>query len=134
MVKTFVNEKKRTTVAVVSGGRTDAYAQVAKRLGMNEEKYRMSLNGDLAGFEFAADKLHLKELLMPEYNTGVVRCDERDEYDAEEGKRQAIAKADRNYMRSFEKAILRWQVAVMQELYRISPETFNEAAAKVAEQ
>lgn len=134
MLKVHEDKKKKTVAVVLSGGSSDALMHVVKRLDLQDSgfKYNTAANDKfLDNVIMVADKLHLNELFMPDRNSGLARCYEDDIYDTEVGKKVALEKAERNYERSFRKAIIRWQVAVLRDVYRISPRTFKEAVDKV---
>ena len=65
---------------------------------------------------------------------GTVTCREGDDFDAKVGESLAVKKAMDNHKAGFKKAIIRWQAAVLKDIIRVSPKTFDEALAKAKEE
>lgn len=94
-IKYFVDKKNKKTVAVLEGCRWDSINRINKMLrrGVNDELY--------VGWD--------SPYLMPNTFRAVVVCSEQDEYDVEEGKRQAKNKLMRNYNKSMDKRIAQYR-------------------------
>ena len=94
-IKYFVDKENKKTVAVLGGCRWDSINRINKMLrrGVDDELY--------VG--------HDSSYLMPNTFRAVVMCSEQDEYDVEEGKRQAKNKLMRNYNKSMDKRIAQYR-------------------------
>ena len=88
-IKYYVDEKNRKTVAVLEGCKYDAMNRIQK----------------LTNNDASTDYFAVRDLTMPNSFKAVVTCNEMDEYDVEEGKRQAKKKLMQNYHRSMDKRI-----------------------------
>lgn len=98
-VKYYVDEKNRKTVAVLEGCRWDAINRIRK-LMFSSSGYCRYMMGE-------------EDCFMPDTFRAVVTCNELDEYNIEEGKRQAKKKLMRNYHRSLDKRIIRYKKYLM---------------------
>ena len=119
----YRNEDKKTTTAVINYCDNDAINRVMKRLGLNIE--------DMIGRD--RDVFHVREALMASKTDATVKCNEKDTYNAKEGENEAVKKAMSNHNKSFKKALLRWQIAMIKDIKNVSPETFDEAIKKVTQ-
>ena len=99
-IKYFVDEKNKKTVAVLEGCQWDAVNHIQKTLR------RGNLDESLLSY---------RPYLMPDTLRAVVTCSEMDQYDVEEGKRQAKKKLMEHYSKSVEKRVKQYQ----QDLLRI---------------
>jgi hypothetical protein len=93
-IKYFVDEKNKKTVAVLEGCRWDAVNHIQKMLRRNNMDEAM---------------LSYRPYLMPDTLRAVVTCSELDQYDVEEGKRQAKKKLMKHYSKSVEKRVIQYQ-------------------------
>ena len=89
-IKYFVDEKSKKTVAVLEGCRWDAVNHIQKTLRRGNLDERM---------------LSYNPYLMPDTLRAVVTCSELDQYDVEEGKRQAKKKLMEHYSKSVGKRV-----------------------------
>jgi hypothetical protein len=119
MLDIYVNEKKRTTTAVIEDSEADAIKHIAKRLKV---PYKLPKNRKVFSLDAA---------IMSNKYSGTVTCDERDTYDAAVGEDEAVKKAMDNHKRGFVKAITRWQTVMIKRIKAVSPETFEEALSNV---
>ena len=93
-IKYFVDEKNKKTVAVLEGCQWDAVNHIQKML-------RRGNMGDYL--------VSYAEYLMPDTLRAVVTCSELDQYDVEEGKRQAKKKLMQHYSQSVEKRVAQYR-------------------------
>ena len=99
-IKYYTIPEKKQTIAVLPNTKWDVYNKIDKM--MRE-----------TGFHFSPwGPSEYKQYLMPDNFRAVVTCDERDEYDVEEGKRQAKAKLMKNYHHSVDKRLAKFKASV----------------------
>lgn len=115
MFKSYTNSGKLTTTVVLSGNSDDAINYVIKRLGISDENLNL---------------LRLDKLEMQDSYKGTVKCKPDDTFDTAKGIELATKKAMKNRDNAFRKAIIRWQLAMLNKIKSISPDTFNEAYEK----
>lgn len=89
-IKYFADEKNKKTVAVLEGCKWDAVNHIQKMLR------RGNMYDALLSY---------RPYLMPDTLRAVVTCSELDQYDVEEGKRQAKKKLMQHYSKSIQKRI-----------------------------
>lgn len=133
MLKTFKNEEKRSTIAVIEDCQTDAIAHIGRIMAA---RHLVNLNrGNCKRCEqikFASKCIPgVREAEMPNVIKATVTCDARDEYNEAVGESEAVKKAMSNHKRVFLKALTRWQVAMLKDIIAVSPETFEDALKKV---
>ena len=133
MLKTFKNDEKKSTVAVIEDCGTDAIARIGKVMAA---RHQINLNrGDCKRCESVkfAYKLvpNAQVAEMSDTIKATVTCDARDTYDVAVGESEAVKKAMSNHKKAFIKALTRWQVAMLKDIMAVSPETFEDALKKV---
>lgn len=138
MLDIYRNNSKKTTTAVIKDSTFDAVRHIARKIGVDLDRYdacddcddcdemKMYENIELCRQVPCADKA-----LMNNRYSGTVTCDDRDTYDEAVGEDEAVKKAMANHNRGFVKAIIRWQSALIKQVIDVSPETFDEALKKV---
>lgn len=110
-----IKENERT-IAISENARTDAYCRVKRRLVNKNDKVH------------SWDSIpHVDKLMMDRVYKAKVKCAEDDTYSDKQGEIEAVKKAMANHKRGFDKAMKRWQVAVLKDLIRVSPDTFEDA-------
>lgn len=133
MLKTFKNNEKKSTVAVIEDCGADAVARIGKVMAA---RHHFNLNNRgckrCENVQFAIKMVpNAKEAEMSNTIKATVTCDERDTYDAVVGESEAVKKAMANHKKAFLKALTRWQVAMLKDIIAVSPETFETALRKV---
>lgn len=101
-IKYYEIPEKRQVIAVMSGTEMDAYNKIRKMMHK-------------AGYHFSP--MSVKEFgsyLMPDDFKVVVTCDERDEYNAEEGKKIAKQRLLSHYYKSLDKRVDKFKHSVAQ--------------------
>jgi len=131
MLRIFKNDTKKTTTALIENSSYDAFLRVLKRLGVKDYNYDADTNQLVVNPCVVANALKLELLEMNDKISGTVKYDERDIYDEKVGESLAVKKAMENHNKSFNKALKRWQVAMLKLIMDVSPETFEEALHKV---
>ncbi len=130
MLRTFSNEAKGTTTALVEDCMFDAMRHIDKI-------YNAQLSGDVSGYceccRPTIEVPRLEEAVMADKYVGTVTCREGDDFDAKAGESFAVKKAMDNHKNAFAKAIIRWQAAMLKDIIRVSPKTFEEALKKAQE-
>lgn len=131
MLKTYVNEKEQTTVAVAEDAEMDAVMHILKvmpeiRYGAEEE----------VGCAFGATRINMRAFTLSSALIngpikGIVKCHDGDTYDAEVGRNEAVKKAMNNHNKAFKRALKNWQIAILKRIREVSPDTFDDAARKV---
>lgn len=76
------------------------------------------------------DALGLNNAIMSDKYTGTTYCHPEDKFNKTIGKAIANEKAKNNYNRGFKKALIRWQVSMLNKIRNVSPDTFNDALKK----
>ena len=99
-IKYYIIPEKKQTIAVLPNTKWDVYNKIDKM--MEETGFQFSPHGPNA----------YKQYMLPDNFRAVVTCDERDEYDVEEGKRQAKKKLMKNYHRSVDKRLAKFKESV----------------------
>lgn len=99
-IKYYTIPEKKQTIAVLPNTKWDVYNKIDKM--MAETGFRFTPNGSNA----------FKQYMLPDNFKAIVTCDERDEYDVEEGKRQAKKKLMKNYHRSVDKRLAKFKADV----------------------
>lgn len=127
MLRIFRNDEKKTTTAIIEDCEYDAINTITKRLYgkriVDEHRYEpISLEKYVPSIDEA--------LMSPKY-CGTVACDERDEYNEKVGESQAVKKAMANHNDSYNRALLRWQVAILRKIREVSPDTFAAALRRM---
>jgi len=133
MLKIFRNSKKQTTVAVIENCGTDAVARIGKVMAA---RHQINLNG---GECKRCEQVRFAYKLVPNSRVAnmvdtikaTVTCDERDTYNEAVGESEAVKKAMANHKKAYNKALKRWQVAMLKDIMAVSPETFEEALREV---
>ena len=136
MAKIIRDAEKKTTKAVINGASRDAVKHIRKIYSANESENEKKANKRAEGKEGCKcmDSLVpcIGAALMHDDYSGTVKCFGDDKYDESVGEDLAVQKAMMNHQSAFKKAVIRWQVAVLKKVQRVSPETFAEAYSKVA--
>lgn len=135
MLQVIMNEEKKSTTAILRGTSTDALEKIGRRI-VSTHPETMCLDDSLDKksmyTQVALNSLpNGFEAIMPDKIVGTVRCSEEDTFDEEVGRKEAIKKATEKHNKTFKKAIIRWQAAMIKDIINVSPETFDEAFSKV---
>lgn len=93
-VEYIINEEKRTVVAILKGTELDAHKAIMRQVGDAEESF----------FGFNSNWT----TLIPDSFTGKAKCDPRDEFSLDEGKKIAKARCMERYYRAKDVAIKTW--------------------------
>ena len=121
MIRYFINEEKRIVTAVIDKCREDAIAIIVKRHPhMASIRYRAEISiSDNLEDDCESDDNYcsfgdnygygLDKALISNVYKGTVKCDPRDTFDAEVGKKLAAAKANKHRRAAIERAIKRWK-------------------------
>ena len=109
-IKYYFVPEKRQTIAVLPNTKWDVYNKIDKI--MRDTGFHFD---PMAPNEY-------KKYLMPDAFKAVVTCDERDVYDVEEGKREAKKKLMKNYHRSIDKRIARFNNSLVKLAASITEE------------
>lgn len=125
-------DNKNTTTVVLTDTKDFAIQRVARTLGITGYIRNMMTVNEIFGVhdEFSA-LLSLDKLEMNKCYKATTVCDERDIYNKNEGVRIARDKAVTNLTTAANKAIKRWQVAMLKKIRDVDPEIFKEALEKV---
>lgn len=126
MLRVFFNEIKGTTTAVVEDSEFDAMRHIDKVY--NAQVSETSNKCCVCVPQIGAPRLG--EAYMANKYVGTVTVREGDTFDKTTGERLAVKKAMDNHKNAFRKAIIRWQTAILKDIIRVSPATFDEAVAK----
>lgn len=114
IVRTEKNGKKVTT-AIVDGCTFDAVKRIEKRF------YTVNNNPEDCVLP------NIDKALMDDKFVSSVRLAEGDTYSEVEGESLAVKKNMEKHNRAFNKAVTDWQVAMLKDIQRVSPETFLDA-------
>lgn len=117
IVRTVKNGKKVTT-AIVTDCMFDAVKRIEKRFFNPTDAEECVLP-------------NIDKALMNDKFASSVRLADGDTYSEAEGESLAVKKNMEKHNRAFTKAIINWQVAMLQDIKRVSPETFEDALNKV---
>ena len=130
MLRTFSNKAKGTTTALVEDCTFDAMRHIDKI-------YNAQLSGDVSGCcpvcRPQVEVPRLEEAAMADKYVGTVTCREGDNFTEEAGESFAVKKAMDNHKAGFRRAIIRGLVAMIKDIIRVNPETFDEALTKAKE-
>lgn len=129
-----VNRKgKRITTVKVTGTESLAQKQMAKRLGIKESSIVISTaNSGMECKDPLQVALSLDILKMNDTYSGNVVCHDElgDTYDEVKGSDLAQEKAFKNMREAAASRFKRWQERMIQKIYTVNPETFDEALEK----
>lgn len=129
-----VNRKgKRITTVKVTGTESLAQKQMAKRLGIKEASIVISTaNSGMECKDPLQIALSLDLLKMNDTYSGNVVCHDElgDTYDEVKGSDIAQEKAFKNMREAAASRFKRWQERMIQKIYTVNPETFDEALKK----
>lgn len=129
-----VNRKgKRITTVKVTGTESLAQKQMAKRLGIKEASIVISTaNSGMECKDPLQVALSLDILEMNDTYSGNVVCHDElgDTYDEVKGSDLAQEKAFKNMREAAASRFKRWQERMIQKIYTVNPETFDEALEK----
>lgn len=117
IVRTVKNGKKVTT-AIVDGCMFDAIKRIEKRFFVNKDAEECVLP-------------NMDKALMHDKFASSVRLADGDTYSEAEGESLAVKKNMEKHNRAFKKAITDWQAAMLKDIMRVSPETFEDALNKI---
>jgi hypothetical protein len=136
MVHFYENQKKQAVTAVVKDCKNDAKIKVAKRIGLAKDYIPEKFYDDdvcpcFGPWDQVADILKFDKLTMPNSISATVHVQEGDTYDRQKGRDAANDKVIKNFELSRNKAYTRWQVAMLQQIKNVSPETFEDALKKL---
>lgn len=107
-IKYYPVPEKRQVVAVMSNTKFDVVNKINKIL----------MDTD---FAFCSrSKSTWDKYMMPDEFRVVLTCDERDEYDIEEGKKIAKKKLMRNYYRSVDKRLAKFKESLAEMVYKVN--------------
>lgn len=93
-VEYIVNPEKRTVVAILKGTELDAHKAIVRQVGEADESF----------FGFNSNWT----TLIPDCFVGKAKCDPRDEFSIDEGKKIAKARCMEKYYRAKDSAIKQW--------------------------
>jgi hypothetical protein len=131
MVHFYENEGKKVVTAVIKDSKDDAKIQVIKRLGLSNEFIESEVGLGYVSCCDISPVLKLDTLEMPNTVSATVHVQEGDTYDRQVGRDAANDKVIKNFESSKKKALIRWQLAMLKQIKNVSPETFDEAFAKL---
>lgn len=114
-VKVLVNDEKGATTAILESCDFDAVTKIERVLGLDI----------LDGEEFT--NFNLDKALMSESISATVRCSADDVFDETEGRKLAIKKVMSKHNKQFKRAIRNWQIAMLRNIIKVCPDTFDEA-------
>lgn len=127
MLRTFFNKAKGTTTAIAEDCEFDAMRHIDK---VYNAQVGGATNGCCPVCRPQIEVPRLEEAYMSNKYAGVVTVREDDVFDEKVGENLAVKKAMENHKNGFRKAIIRWQVAMIKDIIRVSPATFDEAVTK----
>ena len=113
---------KKVTTAIVTDCEMDAVRRIHKRFFANEQD---DCCPKCCGIP------HEEVAIINDKFISSVRLADGDEYSEELGESLAVKKNMEKHQNAFKKAIVRWQVAMLKDIKRVQPETFEEAFNKV---
>lgn len=127
MLRVFFNEAKGTSTALVEDCEFDAMRHIDK---IYNAQVGGATNGCCPACRPTVEVPRLEEAYMSNKYTGTVTVREGDTFDKKTGESLAVKKAMANHKGAFRKAIIKWQTAVIKDIMRVSPDTFDESVAK----
>lgn len=127
MLRVFFNEIKGTTTAMVEDSEFDAMRHIDK---VYNAQVGGASNKCCAMCRPQIEVPRLEEAYMANKYVGTVTVREGDTFDKTTGENLAVKKAMDNHKNAFRKAIIRWQTAMLKDIIRVSPATFDEAVTK----
>lgn len=137
MFDIYRNDSKKTTTAVAKGTKYDAFKHITKKMGLDFTGQELDESDEFLGlFCPNTEKemimaLKLDKAVMVDKCTATVTLDPEDADDEAVAESEAVKKAMSNHKASFNKAIKRWMVAILNKIKAVNPEIFAEAVKQV---
>lgn len=126
-------ENRQVTVAVMTNTEGYARVKVLKKFGI-ANKFIGGFTG-LFSFGEPSDiekALCLDKLKMNDKYTAVVKCQNGDKPDEQQGEKEVRIKVLANLHRAEHKAYKKWQVAMIKKIIEVNPDTFESALEEVS--